>query len=316
MIIPNNESADPVKPKALYSLGILVVAIFAMALPALIETTTVVEKARMAIKLSALGAAALLIFQQGPKAIPHQQALLGGALAVAVTLSGLTACGLPHGPFLSLLFAPLALAVLTGEFRESGYLLRLSLLGLLAAFPVAWLEDAMESSLGYSVFIANVSGYLLYYFGNDVKLAGDILATPGGSVRIVGECSGLKMMLLLASLVFCYGLSFRLGLINWLKLAGWALLCGLLVSILRVDLMVFFLENENAFHFMHEGAGSELFTIAALLGTSILGRKQVEPPLLRFFQTKWNTNALTRYQLTALCLAAVLGLAAGLYTLQ
>ncbi len=296
--------------RGLTYLALLTGAVLAMAFPALVETTTVVEKARMVIKLVALASAALYLYRASGQDAKDRP-LPGGALALVAVCLGVLSLWLPGASFFSLLLIPVAVALILPSPVERQFWLTLLSLGFLAAFPVELLEQALEDLLGYSVIIAKTSGFLLYYFGYELRVTGDTIVTQQGALQVVGACSGLKMMLLLAVLVLCYGLVMGLKPRPWLQLAGWALLTGLVVSIVRVDLIVFCIDTPKWFHFFHEGAGSELFTITALLGTAILGRHQIEPPLLRMLQEKKPEASLSTKQLLAFLIPAGLGLLGG-----
>lgn len=297
--------------RGLSYLGFIAAVLFAAAFPALMETTTIVEKARMAVKLIALGSAAVYLYRQA-KPGTSSSPLAGGALALLAVLLGMAGYWWKEAALASLLLLPMAIATILHGESTWRFRLIVALLALIGAFPMARLEEAIENLLGYSVIIAKTSGFLLYYFGYELRVTGDTIVTPKGALQVVGACSGLKMMLLLAALVFCYGLVFELSRKAWLSLAGWAFLAGIVVSILRVDVIIFCIDSPELFHFFHEGPGTELFTIVALLGTAILGRHIIEPPLIKMLQEKRPEATLSGRVLPALMVPAGLGLLGGL----
>lgn len=294
------------KLKAYVALLVVITVTGAVNLPAMVEQTTMVEKARLLIKVASLGSLALYITRCLPEASCSRP---GFALGMLATCGAMVAGCLSAGSWqlgsLAFLLGALGLALLFGVPLKMGHAWRIASLALLAALPVIFLEQAIETFLSYSLWVTRFAGYLLYYVGYELTIEGNIITKQQSAVQVADACSGLKMMLMLAALILQFGIVFRPALGAWLKLLLMTMLVGFTVSVLRVDLMVLFLENEKVFRFFYEGTGSELISTAAIALSAFWGRNIIEPKLLAYIAGMQNLVAFSRLQLV--CLAVLSG---------
>ncbi|MEM9904168.1 MAG: cyanoexosortase B [Cyanobacteria bacterium P01_D01_bin.44] len=166
----------------------------------------------------------------------------------------------------------------------------------LQAFPLMLIGLATPTQLPYLIepyilplqrFIAAIAGFILLQLGIDVEVNEIYLSVNQQLVEVAPHCAGLKMLFT----------SFYMGLIltYWAGLYVSKLRTGLFFigivfvsvtgNILRNTLLSFFHGHsmENAFHWLHESWGGDLYS-AVMLGSLILLVRLIE----RFVPTHLN----------------------------
>lgn len=185
------------------------------------------------------------------------------ALATVFYLSGLT-------DWMNISF-PLMLAGLCLSLKG---LPGLKLLG----FPLALVVFATPSQLPYLIepyilplqrFIANVAGFILLQGGIDVTVQDIYLQVNDQMVEVAPHCAGLKM--LFTSLYVALMLTYWTGLWKSRLRTGLFFLSTVLLSvtanIIRNALLSYFhgVQNEAAFHWLHESWGGDVYSAIMLL---------------------------------------------------
>jgi cyanoexosortase B len=158
----------------------------------------------------------------------------------------------------------------------------LSLKGLpglrLLGFPLALVVFATPSQLPYLIepyalplqkFIASVAGFILLQGGIDVTVQEIYLQVNDQMVEVAPHCAGLKM--LFTSLYVALMLTYWTGLWKSRLQTGLFFLSTVLLSvaanIIRNALLSYFhgVENEAAFHWLHESWGGDMYSAIMLL---------------------------------------------------
>lgn len=136
-------------------------------------------------------------------------------------------------------------------------------------------------------FIASVAGFILLQFGVDVQVDGIYLSVENQLVEVAPHCAGLKM--LFTSLYMGLILAYWTGL-NRSRLRTCLFFIGIvgvsvLGNIIRNSLLTFFHGNqmEQAFHWLHESWGGDLYSAAMLAMLLVLIRllQRYAPPTLQ-----------------------------------
>lgn len=300
--------------------GLLLLLVGGGAFPALLETVSLDEKARLVSRLAALtGAAALLVLR--PVACAANRATLVPAVAsgvfglfLAVGLGGMNAAGIlpTAASLMALTVLPVAAGLVLVDKPEGRLLWGLGLLGLVAGAPWVLVEAGLEQTLDYSRWIAGLAGLVLFSLGFDLLVDGNLIHSQAGVVAVVAACSGSKLMLLITALGLAFAVVVQLSLraAGALLAIGW--LIGFAVSIVRVALMVVVLPHDALFHFLHAGAGSELVTLTALGLIAVLARRRIEGPLIVALSNQKPPVGIDGRRLVLAGLPALAGLVAGL----
>lgn len=138
---------------------------------------------------------------------------------------------------------------------------------LVLALPEGILAQWAEQVINISEVAAQSTTAMLWYLGVEVKRQGVFVLLPGGGIEVYRGCSGLKAMLelLRLSLIFLVMVPTR----GWEKLivpcVGVGLAYG--VNVIRLGIMTLLAASDyqDAFHYWHEGEGSNIFPILAML---------------------------------------------------
>ncbi len=247
----------------------LLVALLLVCLAPFLANTTSTEKARMTIKGVAVTAALACVYLNRARFVlrPSTPGMLAGGLLVLASgvLCVLDLKGVLREPGLGFILGPLGVAFAATGFRLSK--LHAQCLGLfaLAAVPAGLVENLIESLFGYSLIVAKISAFSLHYVGFEVAVKHDTIFIGDSTVRIIAECSGLKLFYMLFSFFFILLLMLlELRRIFW-KMLFAALGTGFVISILRTDLLVLIVKNTKWFDFFHHGLGSELISMTAIV---------------------------------------------------
>lgn len=258
---------DTVKSTGIQRL--ILCALVAICVGPFLVNTTPDEKARMTIKAVALAAAFGCIYLNRVRFIIQPSlpgACLGGLLVLAGCLLTLAdARQWLREPGLAFILGPAGIALAATGFHFTRLHWRCTGLFTIAALPAGTMENLIEHGLGYSKIIAHIAAFSLHYVGFNVATQGDSIHVNGQTVRVIAECSGLKLFFLLFTFFFIILLLLPdTRRIVW-RMFFAAVGTGLVISILRVDLLVLIVNNAKWFEFFHHGMGSELISMVAIL---------------------------------------------------
>ncbi len=125
----------------------------------------------------------------------------------------------------------------------------------------------VSSTIDISPITAKFSSFLLWYGGFEVTLDGVFIRLPGGAVEVYEGCSGLESMSYLLGLSVITLMMFPMLNIKRILLPLVAIATGFFVNGIRVSLMAVLAASQNkpAFDYWHEGDGSMLFAVGAVL---------------------------------------------------
>lgn len=118
-----------------------------------------------------------------------------------------------------------------------------------------------------SPITAQFSGYLLWYCGFPVAVDDVFITLPTGVVKVYSGCSGIESMTYLLGLSVVSLILFPVSRFRQMTIPLLALLIGFGVNGIRVALMAVLAasQNQTAFDYWHEGDGSLIFGVAAVL---------------------------------------------------
>lgn len=168
------------------------------------------------------------------------------------------------------------------------------LMGRAAAWQQAWKPLVLLFFLGVPELIlfattnpagltARFADVLLWYVGYDVVREGVWLHLPGGSVEVIQSCSGLRAMTRLLSMavlsLLCLPRRWPLAQILGLPLLAVAI--AFISNGLRVALLAILKagDYDSAFHSLHGGSTSQLFSIASIaLYMAVVWQLVQKPP--------------------------------------
>ncbi|KAM3115535.1 cyanoexosortase A [Phormidesmis sp. 146-33] len=184
---------------------------------------------------------------------------------------------LRFSPFVS----ALGLALLASGFGVRQYWRELLILGFVA-IP----STSLLSTIDLSPLTAEFATSVLWYLGYPVMQQGVNIVLPTGVVEVYEGCSGSQLILQLLTLTFLFLVVFPSRLISKLLIPLIAVLIGFVVNGIRVAIMAVLFANSNrpAFDYWHIGAGSQIFSIIAVI---LLGVFCYFLP----FETEWEIEA-------------------------
>lgn len=161
------------------------------------------------------------------------------------------------------LLGALALALLASGFKGiHQYKKELGIL-LFLALPRLILPLLVDPTL----WTAKFSATALWYLGFPVIRDGLNIQINTGIVEVYPGCSGIDSMIHLLSLSGLYILMFACGWVQKILVAIAALIIAFIVNGFRVALMAYLvsISNDAAFDYWHEGDGSLIFSVIAVL---------------------------------------------------
>lgn len=114
---------------------------------------------------------------------------------------------------------------------------------------------------------AKFSAFMLWYVGFDVTRDGVYIRLPTGAVEVYEGCSGLESMSYLLGLSVIFLMMFPLSRLKQIIVPIVAIATGFVVNGVRVSLMAVLAASGNkaSFDYWHEGDGSMIFAISAVL---------------------------------------------------
>jgi len=161
------------------------------------------------------------------------------------------------------LLAAFALALLASGFKGiHQYKKELGIL-LFLALPRLTLPLLIDPTL----WTAKFSATALWYLGFPVVRDGLNIQINAGIVEVYPGCSGIDSMIHLLSLSGLYILMFASGWLQKVLVAIASLIIAFIVNGFRVALMAYLvsISNSDAFDYWHEGDGSLIFSVIAVL---------------------------------------------------
>ncbi|KAB8333246.1 cyanoexosortase A [Scytonema tolypothrichoides VB-61278] len=157
----------------------------------------------------------------------------------------------------------LGLALLASGFKGlkqyRGELLVLSSISLPKVLPF--------SLINISLWTAKCASLILWYTGFEVARNGVIIRLPTGTVEVNPGCSGLKLIFEMLSLALLFLLMFPHKGNQKIIVPIIAVTLGFIVNGIRVALMAVLVTqgHKQAFDYWHEGDGSLIFALTAVL---------------------------------------------------
>ena len=118
-----------------------------------------------------------------------------------------------------------------------------------------------------SRFTAATSAFLLSYLGFDVALQGVYIYLPTGSVQVNAACAGIDIICYMLGLSVLAVLVFPTKQSHRIPAVAFGIILAFLVNSVRVGLMAILVArgNKEAFDYMHEGTGSLVFGMIAVV---------------------------------------------------
>lgn len=183
-----------------------------------------------------------------------------GLLIVAAIL--LKSFSKPTEPVLGVapFFSALGLSLLASGFGGFRQFWREIVILFFLGVPRATLQPIIN----IAEITAQFSTFMLWYSGFSVQRQGINISLPQGAIEVNTECSGLGAMLYMLGTIVLVLLVFPLqGTRKKVGLLAIALATAFVINGFRVALMVILLNHgyTKAFHFMHGGEGSFVFSM-------------------------------------------------------
>ncbi len=211
--------------------------------------------------------------QQRGLGTPSRPQLLAGLVLLLWCLLVLSLPARLYDPLLHLvpLAGLLGLALVAGVGPGRPLALQLAVIGLL--LPAQVLINRFLPTQALAWMTAHGSAFLLWLLGQPATALGTSILMPGKELVVDLSCTGVNIMSLnLAALVV---IALLIPVLPWrtlLTLAGVSLLVAFAVNALRVALLGFmdpesgegWRAQVSSFHFWHQGAGSQLFSLLAM----------------------------------------------------
>ncbi|GAX44769.1 hypothetical protein NIES4075_57880 [Tolypothrix sp. NIES-4075] len=138
---------------------------------------------------------------------------------------------------------------------------------LLALFFLAAPKLLPPSLVDISPITAKFSAFILWYTGFEVTRSGVNVYLPTGSIEVYFGCSGIELIFQMLGLALLFMLMFPLNYQQKILVPIVAATLGFIVNGVRVALMAILVAkgNEEAFKYWHEGDGSLIFSMIAVL---------------------------------------------------
>ncbi|MBW4498346.1 MAG: cyanoexosortase A [Scytonema hyalinum WJT4-NPBG1] len=138
---------------------------------------------------------------------------------------------------------------------------------LLVLFFLAVPKILPSSLTDISPLTAKFAGFALWYTGFPVTRNGILISLPTGSVEVYSGCSGIELVFQMLGLALLFLLMFPQKGKKKILLALIAAILGFVVNGVRVALMAILVAQgqQKAFVYWHEGDGSLIFSLVAVL---------------------------------------------------
>ena len=145
---------------------------------------------------------------------------------------------------------------------------RESLIVFLMSMPTFAIGLLLDKHSYFSISDAKVAAFLLWHLGFEVVRRGVYITLPNGGIEVASFCSGVMPMLTLLQLAFLFLLMFPTKLKDKILVPAVAVTLAFTVNIVRIVLMVLFVNSSNntVFDYWHNGTGSQIFSLISMLG--------------------------------------------------
>lgn len=161
----------------------------------------------------------------------------------------------------------LGLGLLASSAKHLGaYRKELGVLLVLALPEGIWAQWT-DQLINISEVAAQSTTALLWYLGFEVKRQGVFVLLPAGGIEVYRGCSGLKAMLELFRLALIFLVMVPTTLLEKWVVPVIAISLAYGVNIIRLGVMTVLAASDyqEAFHYWHEGEGSNIFPVIAML---------------------------------------------------
>ncbi|MBW4450208.1 MAG: cyanoexosortase A [Spirirestis rafaelensis WJT71-NPBG6] len=188
---------------------------------------------------------------------------LGLSIIAIVLLKSASLKSLDGFLYLSPSICALGLALLASGFKG----LKQYRGELLALFFLAAPKLLPSSLIDISPITAKFSAFILWYTGFEVARSGVNIYLPTGSIEVYMGCSGIELIFQMLGLALLFLLMFPLNYQQKILVPIVAATLAFIVNSVRVALMGILVakRNEEAFKYWHEGDGSLIFSMIAVL---------------------------------------------------
>ncbi len=227
-------------------------------------------------------------FQENNRPPPRLLHLLTGLSLLLWSLIVMSVAARLYDPLLLLVPVSglLGLALVAGVKPTSPTTGQLAMMGML--LPAQVVINRFLPTHALALLTAHVSAFLLWLMGQPATAMGTSIVMPGKELVVDLSCTGVNMMSLSLATIVVMALLIPVLPWNWLLcLASASLLMAFTINSLRIALLGFmtdpigtgWLETLQSFHFWHQGAGSQMFSVVTAGLTCML--------LLAAIEFKW-----------------------------
>ena len=144
-------------------------------------------------------------------------------------------------------------------------LIFLGVASILIRLIKAFLTRILTDHNFLTVISAKFATFFLWYLGFNPTNEGSMIHVNGGSVDVYMGCTGWSLFFLLSQLSLCILFLFHSSLKNTFLPFLLAFLISFTLSIIRIIILSLVVKNDTAFHYWHEGDGSDYFTFAGMI---------------------------------------------------
>jgi cyanoexosortase A len=166
------------------------------------------------------------------------------------------------GGFLDVLPFVFALGL---AFIASGYLGLKQYKGELLALLIFGAPKFLPGWLAIYPLTAKLSAFILWYTGFQVTRSGNFIYLPTGSIEVAIGCSGIELIFQMLGLAVIFLLMFPQKLSLKIVVVIVACCIGFIVNGFRVAVMAVIANNQQAFDYWHDGEGSLIFSMIAVI---------------------------------------------------
>lgn len=231
------------------------------------------DEAQLGLSLLFIFATGSLIWDKKDKLILETNLpafIVGVLILVFVLLNSKTVPNTKHADIVRTL--PFFIALGCGFIASGFYSLKqfrseliiLFFLGI-PSFVLTWLVKS--SIINIAIFTASTTAFLLSYFGLSVYLEGVYIHLPTGSIEVNTACSGVDLICYMLGLGVLAVVMFPIKKNYQFPVIIFAVVLAFFINAFRVGLMAILVArgNQEAFVYMHEGSGSLVFGMIAVI---------------------------------------------------
>lgn len=161
----------------------------------------------------------------------------------------------------------LGLGLLASSAKRLGFYRKELGILLVLALPEGLLAQLIDQLINISEVAAQSTTVILWYLGFEVKRQGVFVLLPAGGIEVYRGCSGLKAMLELLRLALIFLVIVPTSRLEKVFLPVVAVSLAYGINVIRLGVMTLLAasDHQDAFHYWHEGEGSNLFPVLAML---------------------------------------------------